>query len=99
MAAIDQMLCQVAEHFCVSGLGPEKRFILVRKKLKATYYKNMKKVLCEKAGISPVPITKLVKNRRYYNVDSCKTSAALVRSIENLMDIVPEESEFGFSAR
>ena len=58
MAAIDRMLCQVAEHF--SHIGTEEIFMSVsyKKLWKLLIDKDMKKKdLCEKAGISPASVT------------------------------------------
>ena len=63
MAAIDRMLCQVAEHF--SHIGTEEIFMSVsyKKLWKLLIDKDMKKKdLYEKAGISPASVTKMGRN-------------------------------------
>ena len=91
MAAIDRMLCQVAEHF--SHIGTEEIFMSVsyKKLWKLLIDKDMKKKdLCEKAGISPASVTKMGRNGHVTTEILAKICAALDCRIEDIVEIVPD---------
>ena len=81
MAAIDRMLCQVAERFLY--IGTEEIFMSVsyKKLWKLLVDKDMKKnELCEKVGISPASVTKMGRNGHVTTkilVKICACSAGL----------------------
>ena len=92
MAAIDRMLCQVAEHF--SHIGTEEIFMSVsyKKLWKLLIDKDMKKKdLYEKAGISPASVTKMGRNGHVTTEILAKICAALDCRIEDIVEIVPDE--------
>ena len=53
--------------------------------------KDMKKDLCEKAGISPASVTKMGRNGHVTTEILLKICTALDCSIEDIMEIVPDK--------
>ena len=94
MAAMDQMLCQAAEHF--SYIGMEEIFMAVsyKKLWKLLIDKDMKKKdLCAKAGISPASVTKMGRNGHVTTEILLKICTALDCQIEDIMEIIPDQKE------
>ena len=89
--AIDQMLCQAAGHFCVSVRRRYSISVSYKGLWKLFIDKDMKKKdLYEKAGISPVSITKMGRNRHVTTEILVKTCATLDCRIEDIVEIVPD---------
>ena len=86
MAAIDRMLCQAAEHFCISVRRRYFVPVSYKKLWKLLIDKDMKKKdLCEKAGISPASVTKMGRNGHVTTEILVKICAALDCRIEDII--------------
>ena len=94
MAAIDRMLCQAAEHFCISVRSRYFVPVSYKKLWKLLIDKDMKKKdLCEKAGISPASVTKMGRNGHVTTEILVKICVALDCRIEDIVEIVPDKND------
>ena len=91
MAAIDRMLCQAAEHFCISVRRRYFMSVSYKKLWKLLIDKDMKKKdLCEKAGISPASVTKMGRNGHVTTEILEKICTALDCTIEDIIEMLPD---------
>ena len=91
---INQMLCRLAEHFCLSVWRSLLMAVSYKKLWKLLIDKDMKKKdLCAKAGISPASVTKMGRNGHVTTEILLKICTALDCQIEDIIEIIPEHEE------
>src|SRR5699024_7955492 len=91
---ISQMLCRLAEHFCLLIWGNLLMAVSYKKLWKLLIDKDMKKKdLCAKAGISPASVTKMGRNGHVTTEILLKICTALNCGIEDIIEIVPDDQE------
>ena len=94
MAAIDRMLCQVAEYFLYIGAEEISMSESYKKLWKLLIDKDMKKKdLCAAAGISHASMAKLGKNENVTTDVLVKICTALQCDIGDIMELTPEVSK------